>query len=64
MTSVESPAITVGVSPADDFARAPVAGLAAQAIPDMDWRSLRLVFDERRGDGWWLIAIVSDQWTI
>jgi hypothetical protein len=35
-----------------------------QKYQGMDWRSLRLVFEERMGGRWWLIAIVSDQWTI
>jgi hypothetical protein len=29
----------------------------------MDWRSLRLVFEERDGN-WYLVGIVHDQWTI
>jgi hypothetical protein len=29
----------------------------------MDWRSLRLVFEEDDGD-WYLVAIVHDEWTI
>jgi hypothetical protein len=30
----------------------------------MDWRSLILVFEKRQDKGWWLIAIINDQWTI
>lgn len=30
----------------------------------MDWRSLILVFEKQKNKGWWLIAIVNDQWTI
>jgi hypothetical protein len=29
----------------------------------MDWRSLRLVFEEEDGR-WWLVGIVHDEWTI
>jgi hypothetical protein len=29
----------------------------------MDWRSLRLVFEEL-GNRWWLIGVVHDEWTI
>jgi hypothetical protein len=29
----------------------------------MDWRSLRLVFEEQ-GGSWYLVGIVHDQWTI
>ncbi len=37
----------------------------------MDWKSLRLVFEKRRGEGdagepgrWYLVGIIHDQWTI
>lgn len=30
----------------------------------MDWRSLRLVFERDQGDGWQLVGIIHDEWTI
>lgn len=30
----------------------------------LDWRSLRVVMEKDASDGWWLVAILNDQWTI
>jgi hypothetical protein len=30
----------------------------------MDWRSLRLVFEEGEGSRWLLVAVIHDEWTI
>ena len=30
----------------------------------LDWRSLRVVMEEKAAGGWWLVAILNDQWTI
>jgi hypothetical protein len=30
----------------------------------MDWRSLRLVFEEGEGGRWLLVAVIHDEWTI
>jgi hypothetical protein len=40
------------------------AGFSPQ-FDGMDWRSLRLVLEAKPDvDGWWLVALVNDQWTI
>lgn len=37
---------------------------ADPAYEGMDWYSLRLVLQQRAAGGWWLLALVHDQWTI
>lgn len=33
------------------------------ALMGMDWRSLRLVFEQDGNQDWWLIGIIHDEWT-
>ncbi|TXF79670.1 hypothetical protein FUA25_04125 [Chryseobacterium sp.] len=49
------------IYPEADFTENYIAG--SQKYSDMDWKALRLVFEEYEGK-YYLIAIVNDQWTV
>jgi hypothetical protein len=49
------------IYPKGDFTENYIKGSEANA--EMDWKSLRLVFEELHGK-YFLVAVVNDQWTI
>jgi hypothetical protein len=52
------------VFPDAEFVEFYFAGFSPE-FGGLDWRSLRIVLEKNAEvDGWWLVAIVNDQWTI